>query len=64
MHINLEETFRAAYVSPEGGSKGVGVLLTTPEQANLTDEELVLVARQVAAADDVQGEIVNGDWTE
>jgi len=28
----------------------------------LTDDELMVVARQVAAANDVEGEIVIGDW--
>ncbi|MDR5736005.1 hypothetical protein QCE47_27195 [Caballeronia sp. LZ025] len=57
-------TYRAAYVLPEAGSNGVGVLLTTEEQSTLTDDELMMVARQVAAANDVEGEIVIGDWRE
>lgn len=57
-------TYRAAYVLPEAGSNGVGVLLTTEEQSTLTDDELMMVARQVAAANDVEGKIVIGDWRE
>lgn len=57
-------TYRAAYVLPEADSNGVGVLLTTQEQSTLTDDELMMVARQVAAANDVEGEIVIGDWRE
>ena len=56
--------YRAAYVLPEADSNGVGVLLTTQEQSTLTDDELMMVARQVAAANDVEGEIVIGDWRE
>ncbi|WP_250537057.1 hypothetical protein [Caballeronia sp. AZ10_KS36] len=57
-------TYRAAYIPPEAGSNGVGVLLTTQEQSTLTDDELMMVARQLAAANDVEGEIVIGDWIE
>ncbi|MDR5754886.1 MULTISPECIES: hypothetical protein [unclassified Caballeronia] len=57
-------TYRAAYVPPEVGSNGVGVLLTTQEHSTLTDDELMAVARQVAAANDVEGEIVIGEWRE
>ncbi|WP_250479659.1 MULTISPECIES: hypothetical protein [unclassified Caballeronia] len=55
-------TYRAAYVPPKFGSNGVGILLTTEEQSTLTDDELMAVARQVAAANDVEGDIVIGDW--
>ncbi|SAK61530.1 hypothetical protein AWB79_02811 [Caballeronia hypogeia] len=37
-------TYRAAYVPPEVGSNGVGVLLTTQEHSTLTDDELMAVA--------------------
>ena len=47
-------TYRAAYVPPEVGSNGVGVLLKTQEHSTLTDDELIAVARQVAAANDVE----------
>ena len=57
-------TYRAAYVPPEFGSNGVGVLLTTEEQSTLTDDELMAVARQVAAANGVEGEIVIGNWSD
>ena len=57
-------TYRAAYIRPEAGSNGVGVLLTMQEHSTLTDDELMFVARQVAAANDVEGEIVIGDWGE
>jgi len=40
------------------------MLLTTQEHSTLTDDELMVVARQVAAANDVEGEIVIGDWSE
>ena len=55
-------TYRAAYVPPEAGSHGVGVLPKTEEHSTLTDDELMVVARQVAVANDVEGEIVIGDW--
>ncbi|BAO93099.1 hypothetical protein [Caballeronia cordobensis] len=57
-------TYRAAYVLPEADSNGVGVLLTTQEQSTLTDDELMVVARQVAATNDVDGEVFIGDWTD
>jgi len=57
-------TYRAAYVPPEPGANGGGLRLTTPEQSILTYVELMLIALQVAAANDVEGDIVIGDWTE
>ncbi|WP_035970870.1 hypothetical protein, partial [Caballeronia grimmiae] len=48
----------------EAGSNGVGVLLTTQEHSTLTDDELMVVARQVAAANDVDGEILIGELRE
>ncbi|MFM0051492.1 hypothetical protein [Caballeronia grimmiae] len=55
-------TYRAAFVLPAVGSNGASLLLTTQEHSSLNDEELMFVARQVAAANDVVGEIVIGDW--
>ncbi|WP_053573091.1 hypothetical protein [Caballeronia cordobensis] len=57
-------TYRAAYIPPEPGSNGVGVLLTTHEHCTLTDDQLMVVVRQVAAANDAEGEIIIGDWSE
>jgi hypothetical protein len=57
-------TYRAAFVLPAVGSNGASLLLTTQDHSSLNDEELMFVARQVAAANDVVGEIVIGDWKE
>ncbi|WP_244832305.1 hypothetical protein [Caballeronia sp. TF1N1] len=57
-------TYRAAYALSDAASNGVDVVLTTQEHASLSGEELMAIAQQVAADNNVDGEIVIGDWIE
>jgi hypothetical protein len=59
-------TFRAAYIPAEPGSIGVGILLTGPEHADLSDADLMAAASAEwdKAGDGTDVEIVIGDWTE
>jgi len=57
-------TFRAAYIAPDFGSNGVGILLTSEDQANLSDADLLAVAEEVLSSIGVDGEIEIGEWTE
>lgn len=57
-------TYRAAYWTD---GKGAEVVLTGPEHAHLSDEELIAEARKEAESaglDLSYGEIVVGEWTE
>ncbi len=57
-------TYRAAYIEPEFGSNGVGVVLTRPDQATLSDDDLIAAAMECADECGVEGEIVIGEWTD
>jgi len=57
-------TYRAAYWTD---GKGAEVVLTLPEHAGLSDEELIAEAKRYAeeiGLDLSYGEIVIGEWTE
>ena len=57
-------TYKAAYWTD---GKGAEIVLTRPEHAHLSDEELIAEAlreAESAGLDLSDGEIVVGDWTE
>lgn len=69
-------TFRAAYIAP---AQSAGILLTTEDQAHLSDAELTNAALEEArnagligtdedanqiTEDDFRDQLVIGDWTE
>ncbi len=58
----MANIYRAAYVAATNGSTGGGIVLTTEEQAQLPDAELLAAARAEAEANGVDGEIVIGEW--
>lgn len=58
------ETYRAAYWTDHEGGE---LVLTGPEHAHLSDEELILEARAEAERADLDlsyGAVLVGDWTE
>jgi hypothetical protein len=61
----MTTTYRAAYWT--SADKQASVRLTCEEDAQLPDNELILVARRCASENSVdlnEGEIEIGDWTE
>lgn len=60
----MSTTYRAAYIAADADSTGGGIVLTTAEEANLPDQELMALAEKLAAEIGADGEIVIGNWTE
>ncbi len=61
----MTTTFRAAYIPAQ--PSGVATCLTSPEDSNLSDSDLMELARNslaLAGEDPSKHEIVIGDWTE
>ena len=63
----MSTTFKAAYLADDGSSTSGGFLLTSQEQAHLSDSELLMEAMKEAEAiglDVSESDITIGDWTE
>lgn len=68
-------TYRAAYIPDDGSSTGGGIVLTGPEHAHLSDEELMEAAAPALAENNAELEAIGGvpndesdieigDWTD
>ena len=63
----MSTTFKAAYLADDGSSTGGGLLLTCPEQAHMSDSELMAEAMKEAenvGIEIVESDVCIGDWTE
>ena len=60
-------TYRAAYIPDDGSSTSGGLVLTTYEERNLTDQQLIksaMTAAEYAGFQVDQADLAIGDWTE
>ncbi len=57
-------TYRAAYISADAGSTGGGIVLTSYEDRDLPDDELLAKAGVYAEEHGIEGDIEIGDWTD
>lgn len=63
----MSRTFKAAYIADDGSSTGGGMLLTTEDQAGLSDSELMVEAMKEADKIGLkisEADINIGDWIE
>jgi len=57
-----ETAFRAAYIAADPGSNGAGVLLSSKDEKDMPDDQLLALARQRAEDNELTGDIVIGEW--
>jgi hypothetical protein len=57
-------TYRAAYIPSDSNSTSGGIRLTCETDSDLSDEELMILARHEADWIGIKGNIVIGEWVE